>query len=76
VRVLILALMLSACSPLYRAATGRCPTLATQAADFAIGGAGIAISVDRYNAGDAALSAAMFGVGMLVGLGSNLSECR
>jgi hypothetical protein len=75
-RIALVLALASSCSPVYRAATGRCPTLATQAIDFVIAGAGLAVAADRYTAGESVVSAASFGGGMAVGLASNMSECR
>lgn len=75
-RTIALIVALAACSPSYRIVRGRCPTLATLMTDFAIGGVGLGVSVDRYNAGDYALAGTAFAAAMAVGLAANLSECR
>lgn len=73
-KFIALLLALAACSPLHYAKTGKCATTATLVTDFVIAGAGLALSVERYNAGAGLSSATAFAGAMGVAFAANLSE--
>lgn len=73
--MLVLALS-SSCSQATRRIGGRCPGAVPLFADFAIGGAALGASVDRYNEGQGVAAAALFGSAMVYGLAANMAECR
>jgi hypothetical protein len=73
---LAFAVVLSGCSPAYYAATKRCPTTQMLIGDLVLGGAALAVSTIKWNAGKEWESLAYTTGAGAVFLGANLAEVR